>query len=100
MNESPVLIHVWEADPEREGAAVQHLERMFSQIASDPGLVAARALESADRGSIAAVLEMRSVEDRRRLEQLPDVREALDHLDGTVNLVVRLYHEVAATEHA
>jgi hypothetical protein len=37
---------------------------------------------------------MRSVEDRRRIEQLPEVRETLDHLHGTANLVLRLYHQV------
>lgn len=34
------------------------------------------------------------MEDRRRLEQLPEVRETLDRLPGTVNLVVKLYREV------
>jgi hypothetical protein len=51
-------------------------------------------LESADRSSIAAFVEMKSVEDRQRLEELAPVRETLDHLPGTVNVVLRLYHEV------
>jgi hypothetical protein len=43
-------------------------------------------------------VEMRSVEDRQRLEQLPDVRETLHHLHGTANMVIRLrlYHEVGS----
>jgi hypothetical protein len=45
---------------------------------------------------IAAFVEMHSVEDRQRLEQLPAVRETLDHLPETVNVVLRLYHEVVA----
>jgi hypothetical protein len=45
---------------------------------------------------VAATVEMRSVQDRQRLEDLPDVRETLDHLHGTANLVVRLYDEVAS----
>ncbi len=96
MKESPVLIHVWDVDPAHEGQAAEHLDTMFGEVAGDPGFVSARVLESADRSSIAAFVEMRSVEDRRRLEQLAPVREALDHLPGTVNVVLRLYHETGA----
>jgi hypothetical protein len=39
---------------------------------------------------------MRSVEDRQRVEQLSEVREVFDHLHGTANIVIRLYHEVGA----
>ena len=96
MQESAVLIHVWEVDPAEEAAAVGRLEQMFETVVKDPGFVSARVLESANRASVAAVVEMRSVEDRQRLEQLPDVREVLDHLHGTANIVIRLYHEVRA----
>jgi hypothetical protein len=95
MQESPVLIHIWDVDPSKEGHAAEHLEQMFSEIAGDPGFVSARVLESADRLSIAAFVEMQSVEDRQRLEQQTAVREALNDLPGTVNIVLRLYHEVA-----
>jgi hypothetical protein len=96
MNESPVLIHVWDVDPAQEGAATASLDVMFAQLVKDPGFVSARVLESADHESIAAVVEMRSVEDRRRIEQLPEIRQTLDHLHGTANIVIRLYHEVSA----
>jgi hypothetical protein len=94
MKESPVLIHVWEVDPAEEAAAVGRLEEMFGKLVKDPGFVSARVLESADQTSIAAVVEMRSVEDRQRVEQLPDVRETLHHLHGAANIVIRVYHEV------
>jgi hypothetical protein len=94
MNESPVLIHIWDVDPAQEGRAAEALEKMFGEIAADPGFVSARVLESADQSSIAAFVEMHSADDRQRLEQLPAVRETLDHLPGTVNVVLRLYHEV------
>ncbi len=94
MNESPVLIHIWEVDPAQEGAAVEHLDKMFGEIAGNPGFISARVLESADRTSIASIVEMKSVEDRQRIEQLPEVRQTLEHLNGALNLVVRLYHEV------
>jgi len=96
MNESPVLIHVWDVDPAEEAAAVGRLEEMFAMLINDPGFVSARVLEGSDRTSIAAVVEMRSVEDRQRAEQLPEVREILDHLHGTANILIKLYHEVGS----
>jgi hypothetical protein len=94
VNESPFLIHVWEVDPAEEAAAVGRLEEMFGGLVQDPGFTSARVLESTERSSIAAVVEMRSVQDRQRIEQLPEVREVLDHLHGTANIIIRLYHEV------
>ena len=97
MEEGPVLIHVWTVDPQSESACVDKLEQLFQhQISADPGFVAARILESQDRSSLAAVIEMKSVEDRKRIEAEPDVRETLDHLHGAASLVVRLYHQIGA----
>jgi len=96
MNEGPVLIHIWEVDPTQEAAAVQSLDKMFGEVAGDPGFVSARVLESADRNSLAVFLEMRTVEDRQRLEQLPAVRDTLHHLHGAANLIIRLYQQVDA----
>jgi hypothetical protein len=96
MNEGPVLIHIWEIDPAQEGAALRSLEEMFAVVRSEPGFVSARVLESANQTSVAAIVEMRTVEDRQRLEQLPEIRETLDHLHGSANIVLRLYHQVYA----
>ncbi|MGZ4249252.1 MAG: hypothetical protein ACXVUE_13230 [Solirubrobacteraceae bacterium] len=96
MSESPVLVHVWEVDPAEEGRAVQSLDEMFGEIVKDPGFVSARVLETGDKTSIAAIVEMRSAEDRQRLEGMPNVREPLHHLHGAANLVIRLYDEVKA----
>jgi hypothetical protein len=96
MKESPLLVHIWNVDPAKEGLAAEHLDKMFVEVAAVPGFVSAKVLESADRSSIAAFVEMQSVEDRQRLEQLPAVRETLDHLPGTFNVVLRLYQEVVA----
>jgi hypothetical protein len=95
LNESPVFIHVWQVDGAEAAAAEARLSEMFGELTKDPGFVSARVLESESRTSIAAVVEMRSVEDRQRLERLPEVREVLDHLHGA-NIVMRLYQEVAA----
>jgi hypothetical protein len=94
MNESPVLVHVWEVDPAEEAVAIRHLNQMFVELVKDPGFVSSRVLETPDQTSIAAIVEMRSAEDRQRIEGLPGVRETLDHLHGTANLVIRLYNEV------
>ena len=95
MSEGPVLIHIWMVDPTQQAPAIDRLEDLFArQIATDPGFVSARILQSHDRDSIATVIEMRSAEDRRRIEQLPEVRDTLDHLHDAANLVVRLYDEV------
>jgi hypothetical protein len=96
MKESPVLIHVWDVDPAENDPAVGRLDEMFGELVKDPGFVSARVLESVDQTSIAVVMETRSVEDRRRVEQLPHVRDTLDHLNGTANIVIRAYHEVGA----
>jgi hypothetical protein len=97
MSEGPVLLHVWSVDPAQEAASIERLEELFAaQIATDAGFVSARILESEDHASVAAVIEMRSVEDRRRIEQLPEVRETLDHLHGAANLILRLYQQVRA----
>lgn len=87
---------LWDVDPAKEGLAAEHLDTMFREVAADPGFVSGEVLESADRSSIAVFVKMRSVEDRQRLEQLPAVRDTLGRLPGTVNIVIRLYHEVGA----
>jgi hypothetical protein len=96
MNESPVLVHVWQVDPAEEAAVIGRLEEMLGDVVKDPGFLRARVLQSADRTSIAVTIEMRSVEDRQRLEQLPEVRGTLDTLPGTANLIIKLYHEVGS----
>jgi hypothetical protein len=95
MSESPLLVHVWEVDPADGAAAVQRLNEMFDEVAKDPGFVSAHVLATPDSTSLAAIVEMRTPEDRQRLEQAPDVREVLNNLHGTANLVMRLYNEVA-----
>lgn len=96
MSESALLVHVWEVDPGDEAVAIQSLDKMFGEMTNDPGFVSAHVLETDDHTSIAAIVEMRSAEDRQRLEQSGHIRETLDHLHGAANVVVRLYHEAAS----
>ncbi len=92
--ESAVLVRVWSVDPDQEGAAINRRREMLSAVSTNPGFVSGRVLRSADRESIAVLVEMRTVADRRRLEQLEPVRVTLAHLDGTMNIVIRLYDEI------
>ena len=95
VSEGPVLIHVWEVlDPGHEGPIIERLDKMITATVTEPGFVSARVLQGADGLSLAVVLEMRTVEDRQRLEGLPWVRDTLHHLDETMNIVIRLYHQV------
>ena len=95
MNQSPVLLHIWNVHPEAEATLVEKLGEMLRHVSDDPGLVSARILASPDRKSVAALVEMRSAEDRERLQALPEVREALNSVqDDAYNLIITLYHEV------
>jgi hypothetical protein len=95
MNESPVLLHIWNVHPEAETTLVEKVGQMLRHVSDDPGLVSARILASPDQKSVAALVEMRSPEDRERLEALPEVRETLNSVqDGAYNLAITLYHEV------
>ena len=69
---------------------------MLSRIVDEPGFVSARLLETDEHSWIAVVVEMSTAADRRRLELLPEVRETLHHLHGMVNVITKLYHEIAA----
>jgi hypothetical protein len=95
MNQSPVLLHVWTVEPEAQATLVEQVAELFRNVSDDPGFVSSRILASPDRKSVAALIEMRSPEDRHRLEQLPEVRETLHSVQhGAYNLIVTLYHEV------
>jgi len=90
-----VLIHIWELLDPGDGAAVMNdLAQMLTEVvAAEPGFVSARVLGGDDGDSIATLVEMRTTEDRDRVEQLPIVRETLAHLHGAMNLAVKRYHE-------
>ena len=95
MDQSPVLLHIWNVEPEAEATLVEKLGEMLRRVSDDPGLVSARILASPDRKSVAALVEMRSAEDRDRLAALPEVRETLNDVqEGAYNLIITLSHEV------
>ena len=95
MDQSPVLLHIWSVEPEAKATLVEQLGEMLRHVSDDPGLVSARILANPDRTSVAALVEMRSPEDRERLEALPEVRETLNKVqEGAYNLIITLYHEV------
>ena len=91
----PVMLHVWRLEPQSADRHIRLLTELFAGIADQPGFVSARVLESPGRSSIAAIIELRTVEDRQRLERHPKVHEVLYQLRGAANFVAQLYHEVA-----
>jgi hypothetical protein len=92
------LLHVWMAEPQSADRHIRVLTELFDMISGQPGFVSARILESAGRSSIAAVVETRTVEDRQRLEQLPQVHDALYQLRADASLVAQPYRDVAVFE--
>jgi hypothetical protein len=94
--QGPVLLHVWMVDPQTADSHIQRLAELFQGVSDQPGFVSARILEAPDRDSIAAIIEMRTAEDREQFERLPQVHEVLHRLGAAANLVVRLYDDVAA----
>lgn len=93
--DGPVLLHVWMIEPRTADRHLRLLGELFDGISDQPGFVSARILETPGRSSVAAIVEMRTVEDRERLEHLPQVHDVLYQLRGAANPVVRLYHQVA-----
>lgn len=91
----PAVLHVWMVDPENADRHLELLRGLFDGVADQPGFVSARILESPNRSSIAAIVEMRTREDRQRLEQLPQVRGVFHQLQDAASLIARLYDEVA-----
>ena len=53
-------IIVGEDPSTQEGHAARHLDKMFGEMTTEPGFVSAKVLESADRGSIAAFVDVRN----------------------------------------
>jgi hypothetical protein len=100
MDQSPLLLHIWSVHPEAQATLVKEIDEMFRRVREDPGFVSARLLASPDGKWVAALAEMRSPEDRQRLEALPEVRETLLNVHDAYNLIVTPYDEVGAYGHA
>jgi hypothetical protein len=96
MDQSPVLLHVWSVHPDAQATLVEQIGGMFDGLEGDPGFVSARVLASPDGKWVAALAEMRSLEDRRRLEASPGVRGTLLNVHDAYNLLITLYHEAGA----
>ena len=66
-----MLLHIWNVDLEAEATLVEKLGELLRHVSDDPGLISARILAGPDRKSVAALVEMRSAEDRERLRRCP-----------------------------
>jgi heme-degrading monooxygenase HmoA len=75
------LIASWTVTPERRDELVRALSQLLGGVvAKQPGFVAAGLFEGSDGHSVIVRVQMRTVEDRQRLEQLPELRSALREL--------------------
>jgi hypothetical protein len=93
-DQGPVLLHIWMVDPQTADRHIQLLRELFEGVSNEPGFVSAKILETSGRSWIAAVVEMRTAEDRQRLEKLPHVHDALYSLRPAANFVLQVYHQV------
>jgi hypothetical protein len=91
MAEGRALLHVWVVDPAEAVAGIDRLDALLMRISADGGFISASVLESQDRTSSCAAPGTAGEASAPRA-----VRETHDHLDGTMNLVVRLHQQVKA----
>jgi heme-degrading monooxygenase HmoA len=79
--DSVFIIDSWTVAPERRDEIIDALSRLFRDVlVHQPGFVSARLLESTDGDSVLAQVRMSTVEDRQRVEQIPEIRETLRDL--------------------
>jgi hypothetical protein len=75
------LIASWTVTPARREELLHALSGLLGDVvAKQPGFVAAGLFESSDENSVIVRVQMRTVEDRQHLEQLPELRSALHEL--------------------
>jgi uncharacterized membrane protein YukC len=75
------LIASWTVTPVRREELLRALSGLLGDVAAkQPGFVAAELFESSDAHSVIVRIQMRTVEDRQRLEELPELRSALHDL--------------------
>ena len=75
------LIASWTVASSRRGELLDALSALIADIvAKQPGFVSAALYESSGASSVLARIQMRTVEDRQRLEELPELRSALHAL--------------------
>lgn len=93
--ESSILIDVWTVDPSRREELVAGIGRLLSEvIGAQPGLVSSRAYESVTGDAILVTVEMRSVQERQQLMELPAVRKGLRELRAIAHNHTRLVREI------
>jgi hypothetical protein len=70
--ESPTLVDVWTFDSSRRGEVVLAItEFMRNVVCEQPGFVSAELYESIDGRAAVAKVQMRTVEGRQHLAELP-----------------------------
>jgi hypothetical protein len=90
--ESPVLIDVWTVAPSRRGDLVRRISEAMHELGSErPGFVSGEIYESVDGGVVMVSMRMRTVEERQRLTDSPEVHELLRELRSIAHAHARLF---------
>jgi hypothetical protein len=75
------LIASWTVTPSRHDELLDALSGLIGDVAAkQPGFVSGALFESSGGNTVIARIQMRTVEDRQRLEELPKLRSALREL--------------------
>jgi hypothetical protein len=89
------LIASWTVTPARHDELLGALSGLIGDIAAkQPGFVSGALLESSGGNSVIARIEMRTAEDRQRLEELPELRSALRELRAIAQTHAQRYRLV------
>lgn len=89
--ESPILIDVWTVDPSRRHELLRRISDSMHKLGEQPGFVSGQVYESVDGGVVMVSVRMRTVEERQRLTDSPQIRELLRELRSIAHSHARLY---------
>ena len=90
--ESPILVDVWTVDPARREELLGRISKVARDlILKQPGFVSAQLYESTDGGAVMVSVRMRSVKDRLKLTDSPEVHAAMRELRAIGQNHTRLY---------
>jgi heme-degrading monooxygenase HmoA len=89
--ESPILIDVWTVDPSRRDELLRRISDSMHKLGEQSGFVSGQVYESVDGGVVMVSVRMRTVEERQRLTDSPEIRELLRELRAIAHSHARLY---------
>ncbi len=90
--ESPILIDVWTLDSSRKDEVLRRVSDATRKLAREqPGFVSGQVYDSVDGDVVMVIVRMRTVEERQRLTDSPEVHELVRGLRSIAHSHARLY---------